>query len=293
MIASLVSTEWLAPRIGTPNLRIVDASWFLPNDHRNAAAEYAAAHIPGAIFFDVDASSDQTSPLPHMLPTADAFAARMSALGVSDTDDIVVYDRSGTNLSAARVWWMFRVFGHRATAVLDGGLGAWRAEGRPLEAGIVAGAPGMFTARLDAARVRNLDAMRANLETRREQVIDARSAGRFAGTAPEPRPGLRGGHVPGSLSLPYTELVTPNGTMRPAADLRLTFDALGADLDRPIVASCGSGTTACCIALALDLLGAPDVSVYDGSWTEWAGRADTPIETGPPSPPGNESTGRR
>lgn len=280
----LVSTEWLARRIGTPTLRIVDASWYLPNDPRIAAAEYATAHIPGAVFFDLDASSDHTTPLPHMLPTARTFAVRMSALGLSDTDDIVVYDGSGTNLSAARAWWMFRVFGHRSTAVLDGGFGAWRAEGRPLESGIVARTPGTFTARLDATRVRSLDAMRANVETHREQVIDARSAGRFAGTAPEPRPGLRGGHIPGSRNLPYTELVMPNGTMRSPADLRLMFDAIGTDLGRSIVVSCGSGTSACSLALALDLLGAPNVSVYDGSWTEWASRTDTPVEIGLPRP---------
>ncbi|HKB55831.1 MAG TPA: 3-mercaptopyruvate sulfurtransferase, partial [Ramlibacter sp.] len=250
-------------------------------DARNAAEEYAAAHIPGAVFFDVDASSDQATRLPHMLPTAAEFSARMSALGLGDADDIVVYDGSGTNLSAPRVWWMFRVFGHRAAAVLDGGFGAWRAAGHRVESGVVTRAPSAFTARLDATRVRDLAAVRTNVDTRREQVIDARSAGRFTGAAPEPRPGLRSGHIPGSRSVPYTDLVTPNGTMRPLGELRGMFQGIGADLDRPIVVSCGSGTTACSLALALELLGARDVSVYDGSWTEWAGRPDTPIETGP------------
>ncbi len=284
-IPSLVSADWLAQRLGAPNVRVVDASWYLPNDPRKAADAYAAAHVPGAVFFDLDASSDQHTPLPHMLPTAAEFSARMSALGLSDSDDIVVYDGSGTNLSAPRVWWMFRVFGHCATAVLDGGFGAWRAAGLPVESGIGAPMRGTFTARLDAARVRDLDAMRANIDTareQREQVIDARSTGRFSAAAPEPRPGLRGGHIPGSRNVPYTDVVMPNGTLRPRDELRRLFDAAGADLSRPIVVSCGSGTTACSLALALDLLGAPNVSVYDGSWTEWGGRPDTPVETGPP-----------
>ena len=284
-IPSLVSTEWLAQRLGGPNTRVVDASWYLPTDPRNAAQEFAAAHIPGAVFFDLDASSDRSTSLPHMLPTAADFSARMSALGLSDSDDIVVYDGSGTNLSAARVWWMFRVFGHRAVAVLDGGLGAWSAAGLPLESGTADRPRGRFTARLDTAHVRDLSAMRQNVDTQEEQVIDARSAGRFAGTAPEPRPGLRGGHIPGSRNLPYTDLVLPNGKMRPPDELRQMFDAVGADLRQPIVVSCGSGTTACSLALALDLLGATNVSVYDGSWTEWAGRSDTPVETGRPGGP--------
>jgi len=281
-IPSLVSTEWLAQRLGEPRMRVVDASWYLPTDPRNAAQEFAAAHIPGAVFFDLDASSDRSTSLPHMLPTAADFSARMSILGLSDADDLVVYDGSGTNLSAARVWWMFRVFGHRAVAVLDGGLGAWSAAGLPLESGAVERPPGRFTARLDTAHVRDLSAMRHNVDTQEEQVIDARSAGRFAGTAPEPRAGLRVGHIPGSRNLPYTDLVLPNGKMRPPDVLRQMFDAVGADLRQPIVVSCGSGTSACSLALALDLLGATNVSVYDGSWTEWAGRSDTPVETGRP-----------
>lgn len=286
----IVSTEWLAARLDAPGIRLVDGSSYLPTSGRDAAREYAAAHIPGAVFFDLDASSDHSTPLPHMLPSAADFASRMSALGLDDASDIVVYDGSGTNLSAARVWWMFRVFGHHSVTVLDGGLGTWRAEGRPLESGVVirtltpipTPAPAKFTARLDSSRVRDLEAVRANIDSRHEQVVDARAAARFAGTAPEPRAGMRGGHIPGSLNFPYTDVVSPSGTVLPLDVLRQKFDAIGVDLARPIVLTCGSGTSACSLALALDLLGAPDVAVYDGSWSEWGGRADTPIEIGPP-----------
>lgn len=276
----LVSTEWLASRLGAPNVRVVDSSWYLPAQGRDAAREYAEGHIPGAVFFDLDASSDRATALPHMLPSAAEFAARMSALGLDDASDIVVYDGSGMNVSAPRAWWMFRVFGHERVAVLDGGLGAWRAEGRPLEQGVPTPVPGRFTARLNARMVRDLDAMRANLTSKREQVIDARAAARFAAEAPEPRPGIRGGHIPGSVNLPYTDLVTPRGTVLPPDALRAKLDAIGVDLARPIVTTCGSGVTACSIALALELVGAPNVAVYDGSWTEWGGRADTPVDTG-------------
>lgn len=280
----LVSTEWLGSRLesprGAPSVQIVDGSWYLSSDNRDAAREYAVAHIPGAVFFDLDASSDRSTPLPHMLPSAADFAARMSALGLDDASDIIVYDGSGTNLSAARVWWMFRVFGHQSVAVLDGGFGAWRAAGRPMESGAVVPKPGTFTANLDANGVRDLEMVRANITSRHEQVIDARAAARFTGAAPEPRAGMRGGHIPGSLNFPYTDVVSPHGTVLPPDVLRQKFDAIGVDLARPIVLTCGSGTSACSLGLALELLGAPDVAVYDGSWTEWGGRADTPIERG-------------
>ncbi len=283
-LSPLVSTEWLAARLGAPRIRVIDGSWYLPSDGRDAEREYEAAHIPGAVFFDLDASSDSSTPLPHMLPSAAEFASRMSALGLDDASDIIVYDGSGSNLSAARVWWMFRVFRHQSVAVLDGGLGAWRAEGQPLESGLVIHTPGKFTARLDTRQVRDLDAVLANVDSDREQVIDARAAARFAGVVPEPRPGMRGGHIPGSLNLPYTEVVSPSGTVLPLDVLRQKFDAIGVDLTRPIVLTCGSGTSACGLALALELLGAPEVAVYDGSWSEWGGRVDTPIENGPPRP---------
>jgi thiosulfate/3-mercaptopyruvate sulfurtransferase len=276
----LVSTAWLAERLGGPALRVLDASWYLPAAGRNAAAEYADGHIPGAVFFDLDATSDPDTPLPHMLPPADRFARQMSELGLSDGDDLVIYDGSGTNISAARAWWTFRVFGHDRTAVLDGGLGRWRAEGRPLERGAVRLGTGHFTARLERGAVRSLADMRANLERRAEQVVDLRPAGRFAGVDPEPRPGLRGGHIPGSRSLPHQELVAPDGTLLPAEALRGRLMAAGVDPARPIVATCGSGTSACALVLALRVLGYPDAAVYDGAWTEWGGRSDTPVETG-------------
>ncbi len=277
-LPALVSTEWLASRLGRPRLRVVDGSWYLPTSGRDPAAEHHEGHIPGAVFFDLDASSDRATPLPHMLPAAEAFAARMSALGLDDADDLVIYDGSGVNLSAPRVWWMFRTFGHPRAAVLDGGIGKWRREGRPVEAGQVSLPPGRFTARLDRTAVRDLPAVRANLDRAGEQVVDLRSAGRFAGTEPEPRPGLRGGHIPGSLNLPFDELVAADGTVLPFDALRRRIESADVDLSRPIVATCGSGTSACALIHALHLLGHDRVALYDGAWTEWGGREDTPVQ---------------
>jgi thiosulfate/3-mercaptopyruvate sulfurtransferase len=275
---ALVSTQWLGSHLGSPGLRVLDGSWYLPGSGRNPAAEHVAGHIPGALFFDLDATSDPVSPLPHMLPSADSFAEQMRLLGLNSSDDIVVYDGSGVNLSAARVWWTFRTFGHARVAVLDGGMQKWRRENRPIELGRIGLPRGQFTARLNPSAVRDLAAIWANLQSRTELLVDLRSRRRFIGLDPEPRPGLRSGHVPGSRNLPLTELVGPDGTMLPPDELHRRIEAAGVDLSRPIVVTCGSGTSACALVLALELLGR-EAAVYDGSWTEWGGRTDTPVET--------------
>jgi thiosulfate/3-mercaptopyruvate sulfurtransferase len=273
----VVTTEWLSKHLGEPDLRIVDGTWHMPQLGRDARAEFAATHLPGAVFFDIDAIADRGTTLPHMLPSPEEFGAAVGALGIGSGDRVVVYDVRGV-VSAARVWWTFRAFGHDAVAVLDGGLKKWRAEGRPVESGLPSPARRTFTARRRAELVRDLDAMRANLGSRSAQVLDARSAGRFTGTEPEPRAGLRGGHIPGSLNLPYETLYRPDGTLKPPDELAAAVHTAGVDLGRPIVTTCGSGVTASVLALALYLLGRPDVAVYDGSWSEWGGRADTPVE---------------
>jgi len=278
-LPAVVATEWLASTLGRPGLRVLDGSWYLPGSGRDPAKEYSASHIPGALFFDLDATSDRSVPLPHMLPPPAAFAEAMSALGLSDSDDLVIYDGSGVNLSAPRVWWTFRTFGHDRVSVLDGGIGKWRREHRPIEQGVVTLPPGRFTARLDRGAVRDLASVRANIHQGMEQLVDARSTGRFAGLEPEPRPGLRGGHVPGSVNLPFTDLVRPDGTMLPPEELRRRLAEAGIDLSRPVVATCGSGTSACALVLSLHLIGHTQTAVYDGAWAEWGGRADTPIES--------------
>lgn len=282
----LVTTAWLDSVLSDRSLRILDASWYLAESGRSALTEYQAGHIPGALFFDLDAASASTGSLPHMLPEPEAFSAFAGALGITPEMTVVVYDGSGVNLSAPRAWWMFRHFGHRAVAVLDGGLGKWRREGRRLEAGMPGPVPpGRFVARPGMAGVRRLADLRANLIGRQEQVVDARSADRFAGAAPEPRPGLRAGHIPGSRSLPYTDLIDPGeGTMLPVDTLRARFAEAGVAPERPVVATCGSGVTACSLVLALELLGRPGAAVYDGSWSEWGAASDVPVATGPAGP---------
>ena len=276
---AIVSTEWLAEHLGDSDVRVVDGTWHMPQLGRDARHEFVEAHIPGAVFFDVDAIADTDTPLPHMLPSPEKFAREVGALGIGDGDQVVVYDVRGV-VSAARVWWTFRAFGYDHVAVLDGGLRKWRAEGRRVESGTPSPIGRRFTARLRAALVRDLEAVRANVTTRSEQVLDARSRGRFAGTEPEPRAGLRGGHIPGSLNLPYDELYRPGGTLRPESELRDAFAKAGLDPARPVITSCGSGVTASVLALALHVLGRRDVAVYDGSWSEWGARSDTPVESG-------------
>ncbi|MGH6902694.1 MAG: 3-mercaptopyruvate sulfurtransferase [Geminicoccaceae bacterium] len=275
---ALVDTASLAAQLGAVDLKVVDATWFLPTVARDAKREYALAHIPGAVYFDIDEVADEASALPHMLPDPVKFSSRARRLGLGDGTRIVIYDNNKYSASA-RVWWMFRVFGHPDVAVLDGGLAKWRAEGRPLTDEPVIPREAHFKSRQNNLLVRELEQMRANVLNRREQVIDARSPGRFAGTEPEPRRGLRSGHIPGSLSLPYLELIGADGTLLPEDELRARFAAAGVDLDRPIATTCGSGVTAGTLALALYQLGRDNVAVYDGSWSEWGARSDTPVET--------------
>ncbi len=273
---ALVTTEWLAERLGDSELRIVDAS--LPGVGRNEdmAARFRDCHIPGAVFFDIDDIADPEDPLPHMLPSADLFAAKVGALGIGNSHRVVVYDQHGL-YSAPRAWWMFRVFGHEQVAVLDGGLPKWRAENRPVSNREDGPPPCTFAARLDRTLVRVLDDLVANLERHEEQVLDARSSGRFAGTETEPRPELRSGHIPHSLNLPYSEIVR-DGCMVDEDALIRAFARAGITSEKPVVTTCGSGITACILALGLHLIGRNDVAVYDGSWSEWGARNDTPVE---------------
>jgi thiosulfate/3-mercaptopyruvate sulfurtransferase len=278
-LPTLVSTDWLAAHLGEPDLRVIDATWYLPHLKRDARAEHAERHIPGAVYFDVDAISDQNSPLPHMLPDPETFARAAGALGIGSEDRVVAYGGRGM-IASARAWWMFRVFGHEQVAVLDGGLAKWRAEGRPLETGAPTPAARRLTAAFRKELVADLDRVRATLEAQREQVIDARSHGRFVGAEPEPRPGLRSGHIPGSVSLPYDRLFRrEDDTLLPPDGLRAAFGEAGLDLERPVVATCGSGVSAAVLTLGLYLLGRGETAVYDGSWSEWGGRPETPVET--------------
>src|SRR3954464_1782976 len=277
---ALVSTEWLAAHLAAPDIRIVDGSFFLPAPKRDPKAEFANQHIPGAVFFDIDEIADTDNPLPHMLPSPEKFSSRVRKLGLGDGNKIIVYDTSPMT-GACRVWWMFRAMGHKDVAVLDGGLPKWMAEGHPGTDDPTPPRERHFTARLDNTLVRSLDDVKGLLDSKREQVVDARAANRFRGEVPEPRAGLRSGHMPGALNLPYNDLLDARtGTMLPAAELQARIKAAGIDPAKKVTASCGSGVTACVIGLALYLTGAPEAAIYDGSWTEWGGRTDTPIVTG-------------
>jgi thiosulfate/3-mercaptopyruvate sulfurtransferase len=274
----MVSTDWLAERLGSPGLVIIDATWFMPGTARDARAEHAERHIPGAVFFDIDEIADHANPLPHMLPDPAEFAVHARRLGVEPDSQVVVYDSQGL-FSAPRVWWMFRVMGHDQVAVLDGGLPKWMAEDHPVEQGWPQNPHGEFKSHFDAGMVRDLATVLGVVETHAEQIVDARAAARFFGQAPEPRAGLRSGHMPGALSLPSSQVVTSEGMLAPRAALEALFIEAGVDLDRPVLTSCGSGISAAILSLALARLGRWRTPVYDGSWTEWGGLADTPVVT--------------
>ncbi|HSR72349.1 MAG TPA: 3-mercaptopyruvate sulfurtransferase [Kiloniellales bacterium] len=283
----LVDTAWLAEHLDAPDVRVVDGSYYLPHEGRDPRALYEEQHIPGAVFFDIDEIADTDSDLPHMLPSPEKFSSRVRALGLGDGVRIVVYDQRGL-WSAPRVWWTFRVFGHRDVVVLDGGLPKWLREGRPMDLGPGRAEARHFTARVDQLLVRDREQLLANLTERHEQVLDARSRGRFVGADPEPRPDLRGGHIPGSLNLPFTELFEPeSGTLLPPEVLRRKFVEAGVDLSRPVVTTCGSGITAAVLALGLERAGHRDVAVYDGSWADWGRPGATPVESGEAEPAGS------
>lgn len=272
-----VTTDWLAAHLNDPNVVVLDGSWHMPNAARNAQAEYLAGHIPGAVFFDIDGIADTASPLPHMLPTPAEFAHLVGALGIADDMTIVIYDELGL-FSAPRVWWTFKTMGARDVRMLAGGGPKWRAERRPSEAGVVSRSARVFRPDFAAHRVVDFDTVVARSRDGEAQIADARPAPRFHAEAPEPRPGLRSGHIPNSQSVPAS-LLTANGQMRTPEDLATLFGERGVALDRPIITSCGSGVTAATLALALELAGAKDVAVYDGSWAEYGGRADAEVET--------------
>lgn len=276
----LTETDELERELSAPDIVIIDASWHMPGEGKDARAEYLDEHIPGALFFDIDEIADTKNPLPHMLPPPEKFSSRMRAMGIGDGSRIVIYDNKGL-FSAARVWWTFRVMGVEDVSVLNGGLPKWKREGRPLDSGEpTARSTRHFTARRNLDLVRDADDVKAVVKDKSAEIVDARSAERFAGRGEEPRPGLRSGHIPGSRNLPFQRLLNADGTLKPAPELERIFQDAGVDLSKPVVTSCGSGITASILALALAEIGHRRLAVYDGSWAEWGADQSLPIETG-------------
>jgi thiosulfate/3-mercaptopyruvate sulfurtransferase len=271
----LVSTDWLAAH--QEGVRVVDASWYMPGDKRDPAAEFRQGHIPGAVFFDIDDIADRTSGLPHMLPAPGQFAAQVGALGIGSGDTVVVYDGAGL-FSAPRAWWMLKAMGHDKVMVLDGGFPKWTQEGRPVQTGPADPAPAAFVAAPRQRLVRGFDDIMATVRGGGAQIVDARGAARFTGAEPEPRAGIRSGHMPGARNVPWRSVVTAQGTLKPAGQLRAVFADARVDVHAPIVTTCGSGISAAILALALQTIGATDVALYDGSWTEWGSRPEAPVE---------------
>jgi thiosulfate/3-mercaptopyruvate sulfurtransferase len=277
-MSNLVSTDWLAAHLG--EVRVVDASWYMPGEKRAPAKEFETGHIPGAVFFDIDAVSDHATDLPHMLPAPDAFATAVGALGIGNGETVVVYDGTGI-FSAPRVWWMLKAMGHGDVKVLDGGLPKWVREGRALESGAAKPAAKPFTANTRRQIVRSFDDVMGIVRDGSARMVDARSAGRYTGTEAEPRAGVRGGHMPGAANVHFRSLLTAEGTFKSPAEMRAEFEKAGVDIVKPIVTTCGTGVTAAILMLALEEIGAANVALYDGSWTEWGSRPEAPVMTGP------------
>ncbi|MBA2589271.1 MAG: 3-mercaptopyruvate sulfurtransferase [Alphaproteobacteria bacterium] len=276
-MSNLVSTEWLAAHLG--DVRLVDASWYMPAEKRQPAQEFEAGHIPGAVFFDIDTIADHSLDLPHMLPSAGEFSAAAGKLGIGDGESVVVYDGSGI-FSAPRVWWTLRAMGHKDVKVLDGGFPKWKREGRAIETGPAKPNTKSFTATFKPQIVRDFDAVMGIVKDKSARMVDARSASRFNGEEKEPRAGLRSGHMPGAANVHFRSLIAADGTLKPRGQLCAAFEQAGVDTSKPIVTTCGSGLTAAILMLALDEIGAADVALYDGSWTEWGGRPEAPVVTG-------------
>ena len=272
----LVSTQWLAMNIDNPNIKILDATWHLPNAGRNAKEEYANAHIKGASYFDIDEIADLNNPLHHSLPNDEKMASRVRSFGISNTNHVIVYDNSDAS-TAARVWFMFKNFGHENVSILDGGINKWTLEGNQTTNDITVTPSGHFIAKSKEENLRNLDQIMDNIDSQKEQVVDARASGRYNGTAPEPREGLKSGHIPGSLNVPFNQLLNEDRTYKTNEEIKDIFENSGVDLNKPIITSCGSGVTACVLLFALDQIGHKQKALYGGSWSEWGAHPDTPV----------------